>query len=62
VFGGWSLPDDLDLSFDGVRGSSTVDIDLSVELDDGFMAGMRLAPSSMNGCEARWNCRAIGMT
>ena len=40
VFGGWSVPDDLDLSFDGVRGSSTVDIDLSVELDDGFMAGI----------------------
>jgi opacity protein-like surface antigen len=40
VFGGWSLPDDLDLAAEMLYSFTTVDIRGNLELDDGFMAGI----------------------
>jgi opacity protein-like surface antigen len=38
IFGGWSLPDDLDVDFDGLY--SSTEFSGSIDLDNGFMAGI----------------------
>jgi opacity protein-like surface antigen len=40
VFGGWSLPDDVDVALEMLYSFATVDVRGSVELDNGFMAGI----------------------
>jgi opacity protein-like surface antigen len=41
VFGGWSLPDDIDLDFETAPVSGTaVDFSADVDLDNGFLAGV----------------------
>ncbi len=40
VFGGWSMPDDFDAAYASSTGSTAVTSDISVNIDNGFMAGL----------------------